>query len=121
MLSERRWNSPTNQSVGTRDRFIMPQGGSQSPTSHEAKSPFGVRSNGRSLVGSHTRLSQQRMITVQDQENNQLTVERIAAMKLMTKKMKKVGKVPIEMENHFCSHLDAATSAQLIAANEFTG
>ena len=51
------------------------------------------------------------MITVQDQENNQLTVERIAAMKLMTKKMKKVGKVPIEMENHFCSHLDAATSA----------
>ena len=32
--------------------------------------------------------------------------------------MKKVGKVPIQMENQFCSHVDPATSAQPIAANE---
>jgi len=39
-------------------------------------------------------------------------------MKLLTKKMKKVCKVPIELENKFCSHLDAGTSAQLINASE---
>ena len=39
-------------------------------------------------------------------------------MRLMTNKMKKVAKIPVEFENKFCSHLDPGTSAQLIAANE---
>ena len=39
-------------------------------------------------------------------------------MKLLTKKMKKVAKVPIELENKYCSHLDPGTSAQLINASE---
>ena len=44
--------------------------------------------------------------------------ERVEAMRLMTNKLKKVAKIPVEFENHFCSHLDPGTSAQLIAANE---
>lgn len=36
----------------------------------------------------------------------------------MTKKLKKVAKMPIEFENKFCSHIDAGTSAQLIAAED---
>ena len=39
-------------------------------------------------------------------------------MKLMTNKLKKVAKVPVEMENKFCSHVDLETSAQLINAND---
>ena len=39
-------------------------------------------------------------------------------MKLLTKKLSKVAKVPITMENHFCSHIDPTTSANLIAADE---
>jgi len=58
------------------------------------------------------------IISIQDQKNNQLNLERIEAMKLLTKKMKKVGKVPIELQNQFCSHLDPMTSAELINASE---
>ena len=39
-------------------------------------------------------------------------------MKAMTNKLTKVGTVPITIENHFCSHMDPATSANLIAASE---
>ena len=39
-------------------------------------------------------------------------------MRVMTKKLKKVAKIPIEIENKFCSHLDPFTSAELIAADE---
>ena len=45
------------------------------------------------------------------QRNNQLPLERVAAMKLMTNKLRKVAKVPVEMENKFCSHVDLETSA----------
>ena len=59
------------------------------------------------------------MIQVQDQKNNnQLTIERVEAMKLVTNKMRKVAKMPVEMENKFCSHLDPGTAAQLIAADD---
>jgi hypothetical protein len=47
-----------------------------------------------------------------------LTNERVAAMRLLTNKMKRVAKVPVVMENKFCSHLDLDTSAVLIEANE---
>ena len=39
-------------------------------------------------------------------------------MRLMTNKFKKVAKVPVEVEDKFCSHIDPGTSAQLIAAHE---
>ena len=39
-------------------------------------------------------------------------------MKLMTNKLRKVAKMPVEVENKFCSHLDPGTSAQLIAADD---
>ena len=39
-------------------------------------------------------------------------------MKLMTNKLSKVARVPVQMENKFCSHMDPATSANLIAASE---
>lgn len=39
-------------------------------------------------------------------------------MKLATRKLRKVGKVPVELSNKFCSHLDPMTSAELISANE---
>ena len=39
-------------------------------------------------------------------------------MKIMTKKLKKVAKMPVEFENKFCSHIDPGTSAQLIAADD---
>lgn len=39
-------------------------------------------------------------------------------MKLLTKKMKKVGKVPVELQNKFCSHIDPMTSADLINASD---
>ena len=39
-------------------------------------------------------------------------------MKLMTNKLKKVAKVPVEVENKFCSHVDLETSAQLINADD---
>ena len=49
---------------------------------------------------------------------NQLTHERVKAMRLMTNKLKKVAKVPVEIENQFCSHVDPATSAYLIKASD---
>ena len=52
--------------------------------------------------------------------NNQLSLERVEAMKLMTNKLKKIAKMPIEMENKYCSHLDPGTSAQLIAADDLS-
>lgn len=57
------------------------------------------------------------MLTIKS-NNNQLPLERVAAMKLMTNKLKKVAKVPVEVENKFCSHVDLETSAQLINAND---
>ena len=39
-------------------------------------------------------------------------------MKLMTNKLKKVAKIPVEVGNKFCSHIDIGTSAQLIAADD---
>lgn len=58
------------------------------------------------------------MIAIQDHKKNQLNLERIEAMKLLTKKMKKVGKVPVELQNKFCSHIDPMTSADLINASD---
>jgi hypothetical protein len=39
-------------------------------------------------------------------------------MRLLTKKMKVVTKIPVELENKFCSHVDPNTSAHLINASE---
>ena len=36
-------------------------------------------------------------------------------MKVLTNKHQNVAKIPVEMENRFCSHIDTVTSAQLIA------
>lgn len=47
-----------------------------------------------------------------------LTVDRVEAMKVLTNKHSKVANVPIEMKNHFCSHIDPAISAQLIAGTK---
>ena len=54
-------------------------------------------------------------IHIQDQnevqQKNQLTHERVQALKLLTQDKMKPIKIPIEVENKFCSHLDAGTSA----------
>lgn len=93
----------------------MRRGNSLSPRD-ENKSPITVRS-GRGSIESGG-CSRQHIISVQDQKNNMLSLERVEAMKVMTNKLRKVAKMPIEMENKFCSHLDPGTSAQLIAADD---
>ena len=57
-------------------------------------------------------------ITVEDQEKNQLSLERVEALKLLTAKMKKVGKVPVLFENKFCSHVHPQDGADMINASE---
>jgi len=109
VLSEDRFKA------GPQSRRIKTVGGSLSPTKDEAKSPFTSKSGRRSAA---TRNAQPPTIQIEDQKNNQLTIERVEAMRLMTKKLKKVAKVPVEFENKFCSHVDPITSANLIAANE---
>ena len=105
VLSDGRWKSP-------------PKNIRQSTSPGIA--PFNKKSLGRLSLGSRNSLTN--TISVQDQkylqEHNQLTIERVEAMKLMTNKMSKVAKVPIVMENKFCSHMDPATSANLIAAQD---
>lgn len=103
-LSERRWQSPSGQgSQGFR------HGASLSPGEDESKNPFTARSGRGSGAGK--RGSTQQIIKLQDQKNNQLTLERVEAMKLLTNKLRKVAKLPVEVENKFCSHLDPGTSA----------
>ena len=107
-LSERRWKSPTQQSMHESDAYR--RGASMSPGGEEdSKSPFTARSGRGSGAG--PRSSTQQIIKLQDQKNNQLTLERVEAMKLLTNKLRKVAKLPVEVENKFCSHLDPGTSA----------
>ena len=63
--------------------------------SEDGQSPFGKRSMTGSQAG---RSSWNQMLTIKGNAN-QLPLERVQAMKLMTNKLRKVAKVPIEMEN----------------------
>ena len=57
-------------------------------------------------------------------EKNQLTHERVHALRLFTKDLKegqaepKKKSIPVELENQFCSHISPKLSAHLIQAND---
>ena len=86
----------------------------------DLQSPF-KKSRYNTSVGSKSSTHRMTAAKLQGQvkeQHNQLTVERAQAMRLLTNKLQKVAKVPIEMHNKFCSHIDPVTSGQLIAAND---
>ena len=111
-MSERKWKSPHMLSNMDSD-FKRGTRQGVSP-SEDGQSPFGKRS----MTGSQANRSSWGQMLQIKKDHNQLPLERVAAMKLMTNKLKKVAKMPVQMENKFCSHVDLETSAQLINADD---
>ena len=87
ILSDRRWKSPNKDMPGT---YESPSKKSRGQASIDSK---GVQSSGGK------------------DQLNMLTIDRVEAMKVLTNKHSKVAKVPIEIKNHFCSHVDPGISA----------
>ena len=71
-----------------------------------------------------TKLTAKNREKMEVMQRNQLTHERVHALRLFTKDLKgggalpKDGSIPVELENHFCSHVSPEVSAHLIQAND---
>ena len=87
ILSDRRWKSPNKDMNAT---YESPSKKSRGQASIESKDEFKSTEKDRL---------------------NMLTIDRVEAMKVLTNKHSKVAKVPIEVKNHFCSHVDPGISA----------
>ena len=143
-LSERRPQHTANHSTGQ-----MPyEGDIHNRSAHGAADSFLHKStsrdrDGKSLAsldrsrGSRLSPSQKSVVNIVDQtskmtnkhkgtmevlQKNQLTHERVHALRLFAKDLKssqpREERIPIEVENHFCSHISPAMSAHMIQAND---